>query len=191
MTDLMSKGVLKASSKAICRGIDLDAPQVERYNNEARQLLGEAERDRMLAIHGDLYEPTQEMASPEWRNFDIAIISMALHHVKDPVDMLRRLKDRLRPGGTLIVVEFLGKKENEGGRQYDPENMIEVYGNQKIWPGFTTGNLQADLSKAGFEGFEVGVLEEPAHVPESASRGQFGGELYAFFAKTQVPPNAR
>ena len=139
-------------------------------------------------MYGDLYSPTEEMNSSAWHNFDLAIMSMALHHVKDPVEMLRRLKQRLRPGGTLVIAEFLGKKEvSEKQRQYDPNEMVEVVGKQRIWSGFTTGNLEADLTTVGLEGFDVRILEEPSHVPWSARREHFGGEQWCFFAKAVAP----
>lgn len=186
------QGVVKASPNASCRGIDVDASQVERYNDAAKAPSANGVSSRMLAMHGDLYTPTDEMSRPEWHDFDLAIISMALHHVRDPVDMLRRLRERLRPGGTLIVVEFLGKKDElaQEVRSYKPEGMVEVVGKQKIWPGFTTGNLQADLEKAGFEGFDFRVLDEPARIPESARGPNFGGEQWCFFAKAMVPGSA-
>ena len=143
----------------------------------------------MSALHGDLYHPSPEMSEPEWRDFDLAVISMALHHVKDPIDMLRRLKERLRPGGMLVVVEFLGKEEGSSvvGKEYDADKMVEVPGNQKIWPGFTTGNLEGNLKTAGFGGFDVRVLEEPARIPKSARGEGFGEEQWCFFAKAVVP----
>lgn len=142
----------------------------------------------MLGIQGDLYSPTEEMSSAEWSNFDLAITSMALHHVRNPVDMLRRLKARLRPGGTLVVVELLGKEqEPKKGGQYDLSDMVEVHSQQRIWPGFTTGNLESDCKTAGFEGFEVKMLKEPANVPESARGPNFDGEQWCFFAKAVVP----
>lgn len=173
---------MRANSNAVCRGIDLDASQVDRYNSEARKAGADG---RIKAIHGDLYEPTEEMASSEWNGFDVAVISMALHHVRDPVEMLRRLRERLRPGGTVVVVEFLGKEKDapSGKEKYEQSGMVETGNKQRIWPGFTTGNLEADLETAGFEGFEVKVLEEPAHIPESVRGEAFGGEQWCFFAK--------
>lgn len=184
--------MLKASEKAICRGIDIDASQVDRYNEEAKKLFADNQaREKMYAVQGDLYHRTPEMDGHEWEGFDLAVISMALHHVKDPVDMLRRLSERLRPGGTLVVVEFLAKAEEghkaQGTNEYDPEKMVEVPGNQRVWPGFTTGNLKGNLQSAGFVGFDVRVLDEPAHIPKSARGEGFGEEQWCFFAKATVP----
>ena len=61
----------------------------------------------MFAIQGDLNDPQLVLSEPEWSEFDAAIISMALHHVKDPVGFLSRLRKRVRRGGALVVVDFL------------------------------------------------------------------------------------
>jgi SAM-dependent methyltransferase len=45
---------------------------------------------------------------PLLRPADVAWASMVVHHVADPVATLRRLGGLLRPGGTLVVVEFGG-----------------------------------------------------------------------------------
>ena len=140
----------------------------------------------MFGVQGDLYHPSKILSEPEWQNFDTAVMSMALHHVADPIDMLRRLKQRLRPGGTLIIVEFLGKEGAKGSGENDTENMVEVIHKQKIWPGFTTGKLESNMKTAGFEKFEVRVLDEPARIPAEARGEDFGEEQWAFFAKAVV-----
>lgn len=187
--------MLESHPRAVCRGIDLDASQVGRYNTEARKRLdGDiAAVSKMLAIQGDLTAPSEELSGSEWRDFDMAIISMALHHVRDPVEMLQRLRERIRPGGTLVVVEFLGREieADKEDSEYDADNMVEVHGNQKIWPGFTTGRLEGNLSKAGFEGFDARVLEEPARIPASARAADDKvEEKWCFFAKAMVPGQA-
>ncbi|KAL3475918.1 hypothetical protein BJX99DRAFT_258996 [Aspergillus californicus] len=90
---------------ATFQGIAIATSQVRRYNDKAGKLLGES-HGRMFAIQGDLYDP-QPVLNQDWTDFDTCIISFALHHTKDPVDMLTRLRQRLRKGGTLVIVDFL------------------------------------------------------------------------------------
>ena len=47
-----------------------------------------------------------EHALPDLPPADLVWASMVLHHVPDPVATLRHLRDRLRPGGSLVMVEF-------------------------------------------------------------------------------------
>jgi SAM-dependent methyltransferase len=66
------------------------------------------------AMHGDLFDKAdpspEEFAGPEWQNFDIATVGFGFHHFEDVVHSARQLKERLRPGGVLIINDFL-----EGG----------------------------------------------------------------------------
>lgn len=57
--------------------------------------------DRVATVAGDLDEslPPTPMADVIWA-------SMVLHHVADPTVTLGHLRDRLAPGGVLVMVEF-------------------------------------------------------------------------------------
>jgi SAM-dependent methyltransferase len=57
--------------------------------------------DRLVTLEGDL-----EDVLPPTGPMDLVWASMVLHHVADPVGALRRLRDRLRRDGTLVLVEF-------------------------------------------------------------------------------------
>jgi SAM-dependent methyltransferase len=66
------------------------------------------------AVHGNLFDKAnpspEEFSSPEWQNFDIATVGFGFHHFEDVVHSARQLKERLRPGGVLVINDFL-----EGG----------------------------------------------------------------------------
>ena len=168
-----------ACPNAVCRGVDNVPAQVDRYNDEARQVLGDS-ADRMYAIIGDLTSPSPGLEQSEWFGFDLAFISAALHHVKDPVDMLTRLYKRLKKGGALVVVEWLRpdalragsghSASSDGGdhsssTKYDPAKMVEVIGGQRIWPGFTLQSLEAAMLAAGFADVEMRVHSETIWLP--------------------------
>jgi ubiquinone/menaquinone biosynthesis C-methylase UbiE len=57
--------------------------------------------DRLLTLEGDLDD-----VLPPTGPMDLVWASMVLHHVADPVAALRRLRERLRRDGTLVMVEF-------------------------------------------------------------------------------------
>lgn len=132
--------------------------------------------------------PLSALNDPEWFGFDIAVMSMALHHVSDPVEMLRRLGQRLKNGRTLVIVDWLqdeaaAAETNGGIARYDQADMIEVIGKQKIWPGFTSGRMEETMTAAGFDKVELKVCEGVFSVPEHASRGKVWRENRMFFAK--------
>jgi SAM-dependent methyltransferase len=64
--------------------------------------------DAGLARRIDGVEADLDHELPQLGPADLAWASMVVHHVADPVATLRRLGALLRPGGTLVVVEFGG-----------------------------------------------------------------------------------
>jgi len=81
-------------------GVDSSAELLGRLRSRA----AEAGLDgRVDAVEGDL-----ERDLPPLAPADLVWASMVVHHVADPVATLRRLGQTLRPGGTLVLVEFGG-----------------------------------------------------------------------------------
>jgi len=82
--------------------------------------------ERVHAVKGNLFDkanPTpSELSGAEFHNFDIATVGFGFHHFEDVVYAARQLKERVRPGGVLVITDFL-----EGGDvQADEEgNPIE------------------------------------------------------------------
>jgi len=81
-------------------GIDSAAHLLDRLRHRT---LDAGLQDRVDGLTGDL-----EHELPQLPPADLVWASMVIHHVADPAATLRRLGDLLRPGGTLIMVEFGG-----------------------------------------------------------------------------------
>jgi len=45
-------------------------------------------------------------ASPEFSNFDVAAVGLGFHHFDDPSLAARRLAERLKTGGVLVILDF-------------------------------------------------------------------------------------
>ena len=87
---------------------------VELYNKEAAQL--NLEPQKMRAIQGDLMEPSSPaLDTDEFREFDLAVMCGALHHVSDPLTMLRCLVRRLRPGGRVVIIDGTLDSDQDDG----------------------------------------------------------------------------
>lgn len=163
-----------------------------RYNDEASKKLGTA-HERMFAVTGNLTLPAAELEGSEWFNFDTAIMSMALHHVPDPVSMLVALRKRLRSGGSIILVEWLKdpspNTSNNPAPEEGEEKMIETIGGQRVWPGFDGEYLRRHLQDAGFEKetIEVRVPGVKFYVPEHLGRALRGGENDLVFVRAVAP----
>ncbi|KAK4143554.1 methyltransferase [Dichotomopilus funicola] len=92
-----------------CVGIDLSENMVATYNARAEnQGLTASE---MHAYQGNLCVPEDPnpalLASPEFTNFDIAAVGLGFHHFDDPKLAARRLAERLKVGGVLMILDFL------------------------------------------------------------------------------------
>ncbi|KAF1851764.1 S-adenosyl-L-methionine-dependent methyltransferase [Cucurbitaria berberidis CBS 394.84] len=101
------------------QGIDVSPNMVSSYNNRAREAnLSEA---TVNAVVGNLFDKSDPSPSafsgPEWQNFDLATVGFGFHHFEDVVHSARQLKERLRPGGVLVINDFL-----EGGDLLADEN---------------------------------------------------------------------
>jgi hypothetical protein len=159
---------------------------VKRYNEAASKKFG-LEHPRMHAIHGDVMEPSTELQGQGWFGFDVAIMSMALHHVSKPIEMLSRLRERLRKGGSVVLVEWLQDGPQAVSDHSDPGKMVEAIGGQQIFPGLTVSFLQHALKEAGFEKIDVRVPGLAFSFPEGMVAASEGREKRFVFAKAVVP----
>lgn len=106
--DGLPSRALKSHFKT-CIGVDVSAGMLAKYSETATRLgLGP---DEMIAVRGDLFADPAEPTDPplpegRLRDFDMVAICMALHHMEDIQLAISKLAQRLRPGGTLLVVDW-------------------------------------------------------------------------------------
>ena len=72
---------------------------------------------------------------------DVAILSLVLHYVVDPLRVLEEVHRSLRPGGRVVLLEM---RLHERGVGY-----AEEMGH--VWPGFEPDHIASWLTGAGFE----------------------------------------
>ncbi|KAH8730625.1 S-adenosyl-L-methionine-dependent methyltransferase [Phaeosphaeriaceae sp. PMI808] len=116
-TGLMSRAL--GPYVTVTRGIDISPNMVTTFNTRMRDA-GLSE-DIVHAVNGDLFNKADpnpaKLAGPEWHGFDLATVGFGFHHFEDVVHSSRQLKERLRPGGVLVITDFL-----EGGDVQADEN---------------------------------------------------------------------
>lgn len=65
----------------------------------------------MFAHVGNLLDSSNpspaSLSRPEFYNFDIAVVGLGFHHFDDPSFAAKQLSARLKPGGVLLIIDFL------------------------------------------------------------------------------------
>lgn len=156
-------------------GLDLSDNMVNEYNKNAEKT-GFA--DKMSARTGDLLADnvSAELSGPEYYNFDVVVVSMALHHFYDPAKALKTLGERLKKGGACIIIDLVpdessGHEHNHHHHPHHhdhpphhdhhhdpfPEGTAETIGVH----GFSSDTLKGMFEKAGFVNFGYEVIDEP------------------------------
>jgi len=89
---------------------------VNEYNTSARNQ-GIPENE-MFATLGNLLNASsplpESLSAPEFFNFDIAAVGLGFHHFDVPALAAKRLAERLKKGGVLMIVDFLPHGDGDG-----------------------------------------------------------------------------
>lgn len=108
-------------------GVDISPNMVATYKSRAAG--AGLSKDVVDAIAGDLFDKADpqpnHLEGNEWWGFDLATVGFGFHHFEDVVYAAMQLKERLRPGGALVINDFL-----EGGDWLADENGKPVEGSQ-------------------------------------------------------------
>jgi SAM-dependent methyltransferase len=176
------QALLNSFPNATFHGLDIATSQVKRFNEEAARLcpVGDT-KTKMLAVQGDLNDPQDPFTRPEWFEFDATIISMALHHVQDPAELLKRLRQRVKPGGSIVVIDWLQKSSRDASASTDEGRMTRLSEGPKIWPGFSAEDIEKHFKAAGCSEVDVDVYSGPIDAPV-----EMEGYSRMFIAKGKV-----
>lgn len=122
-------------------------------------------KDKVRAVRGDLIDPdathSPELSEPAFFNFDLVTLGYALHHVEDPENMLRKLAERTRPGGSVLVIDLLGEDRSD----LPPAEYVS-HG------GFTEEMTRGYFQKVGLVDFGWKLFSEASDMPPTGPSGK-------------------
>lgn len=144
------------------RGIDVSDGMVEKYNKSARS--HGVPESHIFAIQGDLASPLTEeshpsLSSSDFFEFDLIIMSMALHHIDVPKVLIERLVERLNEGGVVVIIDWTLNQEGSETQQ-QREGSHSLRGNVQN-PGAHT------VSHAGFSKEQMDTMLKAQDVKRS------------------------
>ena len=151
---------------------------VEQYNRLAQK--HGYDSSAMHAVHGDFVDartnPSVDLDGPEFSDFDLITMSMALHHVEDPESLIKTLSGRLRVGGVLLIIDWVSASESgcsSAGPPADgPVRHIVAY------MGFERRQLDDWFANSGLETFGWRWFSSQSELP-----GEMGGAKQGFLAR--------
>ena len=156
---------------------------MDKFNSEAHEA-GMTEA-HIRAVRGDLLAPTEgRLEGEEFYNFDLAVMSMALHHVKDPNIMIAKLVERLRPGGIVVVIDWIpsgrASSESHGNHAVDKKHGHGQHASSHTiaFDGFSQEEMHNIFREAGCSNNDYVLAASPSEVPPDPTR-----QKQLFFAK--------
>lgn len=169
----------------IIRGIDISETSVASYNEMAQQ--SGIPVEQMHAVQGSIPPPLENtlLATEEFFNFDLIVISMALHHIEDQAGILSGLYERLRSGGVLVVIDLAPGAHSlnhaHGGEcgdhdEYHVQHKARVQHTISNHDGYGVEDMKNLLSKAGFvpESFDYQLYPNTSPHVSNISEQDFG-----------------
>jgi SAM-dependent methyltransferase len=167
---------------------------------------------QISAVVGDIFaaEPPVALAGPDYFGFDIAVVNAAYHHFDDVLLCTKRLAERLRPGGVLVICDFLqgpgmdvfhGNVEGHGHGEHGHNHGSHCHSHHHGHHDHELDDLPSDMraaikvfsfNEAGVRWFfeEAGLVDFGISVMEKKVYMEFGGkkmERTVFFAKGTKP----
>jgi SAM-dependent methyltransferase len=154
--------------------------------NEYRATIAElgAGEGHMIAVRGNLVTATLESTTPplseeELNGFDLVAICMTLHHIEDIELATKRLAERLRPGGVLLVIDWAKPDEFSKGTGLEAVDHGHPSAHTIAHHSFSKEQMSDLFEKAGCGESRFEVADRLTHLPTDGA----GLDMQMFWAR--------
>ncbi|KAL3480641.1 S-adenosyl-L-methionine-dependent methyltransferase [Aspergillus californicus] len=140
-------------------GMDISDGMIEEFNKNAQQA---GCSDTVVGIKANLLaeSPPAEVSGPEYFDFDLVVVSMAVHHFQYPAKALQRLGERLKKGGVMMIIDLVSDEHHHDSKHELQHEMDVLETISKH--GFDREETRRMFEDANAgDGFEYKVIEEP------------------------------
>lgn len=161
-------------------GIDISAGMVNKFN-ELAKTAGLAP-ERIHAIEGDLCSnpPTLSSTDASTTGFDIAAVGAGFHHFDDVELATKRLVERLKPGGVLLIIDSLAQG---GHKRHIPDDLKHIV---KVLD-FDEPTVRQLFEGAGLVDFDISIMPEKVVLEREKEGKTTKFEMTFFFARGMKP----
>lgn len=169
-------------------GVDVSENMVKVYNEKFAELGSEQQNcgngtltRTAKAFVGNLLDikgPSESVSSAKFFDFDLAVVGYGFHHFQDVYLATSRIASRLKPGGVLMIVDFVTHAKAEG----DPvKNTIAHH-------GFGEEEVKSIFEGAGLVDIGVMEMEEAVMMKKPGARDdEPGWERKVFLGRGRKP----
>ena len=113
--------------------------------------------EKMFAQQGNLLAETlsEDLAGPEFFNFDLVAVGMAFHHFADPELAMKRFAARMKKGGVCLIIDMV------------PHQHADMHDHPEAGPTIKRKGFGMQEMKEIFEGagitreFDYVIMEKP------------------------------
>ncbi|KAL3429673.1 S-adenosyl-L-methionine-dependent methyltransferase [Aspergillus tetrazonus] len=140
-------------------GMDISENMLEEFKKHVHEA---GRSDTMVAVKADLVSESSptEISGPEYFDFDLVVVSMALHHFENPEKAMNRLSERLKKGGVMMIIDLIPKDHHDHEHDHALQQMGEVVETISKH-GFSLDEMRTMYENAGVgNGFKYQVLEK-------------------------------
>ena len=144
-------------------GVDLSENMINEFNKNAREA-GLA--DKMAGLKGDLFakDVPKELTGPEFYNFDLVVVSMALHHFDDAQLAMTRLGERLKDGGVCFIIDLIPQEHHGHHGHHGHHHNHQHHGAGQDDSDDPFKQAESTIKKHGFSQDEMKDLFERANI---------------------------